>query len=152
MKMSTELKEAMKFRTEVIGSEKMTEDQLRGACKDRARNFAIDCNNVLTVMKEKNPVRMFSQQKTLLTNENRLNKEKLQGQTVEDAGKVLVKYFNDPDVIQNQKELLKMAVDPKAIPSPSQFKQFTNSLLVRIQIKNSKRQEIVTKMTRGESK
>ena len=71
---------AISFKPQVVNADKMTEAQLLGKCQKVARSFVTDCRNVLKVMEEKNPYRIFSRQRVETTESRRLNREKEQGQ------------------------------------------------------------------------
>lgn len=140
----------MKFASEVVNSENMTEAQLNAQCRDRARLFRFDTTSVITQMSGEKPHAQFTREKKDMTENRRLNREQEQGQQVPDAQVVLQKYFNDEDVKASEKALLEMATDQNKVPSRDDMREFTNNLLVRLTAKNGKRREIFTKMTREE--
>ena len=145
----------MKFQTLIRDSVKaeLTEVQLQHECHKEAETYRLEITNILKQMEDEKPHGLFKRQKAHETERNRRNREILGGQRILNPAEILPKYFRDPQVQKFEKELIQMAsnTDPTSnVPASAQFKSFTNNLLVRLDVKNGKRQELFLKMLREE--
>ena len=142
----------MKFQTLIRDSIRtdLTEVQLKHECHIQATSFRSEITNILKQMEAEKPHGLFKRQKAHETERNRRNRELLGGHTILNPAQILPKYFKDPAVQKVENDLIKAASNTEYVPSPKEFHEFTNSLLVRLDVKNGKRKEIFTNLPREE--
>ena len=130
--------------------EKMDDVQLQAKCHELARKFRDEIRNLRSEMKEETPFGTFSRQQRGDTQQRREHQEHLEGRTVLNPADILPKFFNDPHVQAVEEDLIRVASNVEITPTPSQLKEFTNMILMRLCAKNGKREELWLKMKRSE--
>ena len=138
-----------KFKTSIQDWEKMEPMALKLKCHEAAEAMRSEAQGLLRAMEDKNPHQQFKRRQKVMTETRRQNKEDQEGITMLNPSEVIPKYLENEEVRNLEKNLIECA-EKKRIPTDDEFKKYTNLLLVRLNIKNGKRQEIFIKCTRGE--
>ena len=142
-------KNEAKFKAEIQGWETFDPLVLKAKCHKRAEAMRREAHDLLSEMKSTKPHGQFDRKQKIQTETRARDKEQQEGFKLLDPAEVIPKYLMNEDVKSVEKHLIDCATK-KILPSDSDFKEFTNTLLVRLIIKNGKRKQIFVGMTRRE--
>ena len=94
-----------------------------------------EAHDLLAEMAAKKPHTQFDRRQRVQTETRRRDKDKLEGLKILDPSEVIPKYLENEEVQATEKRLIEAATNGE-IPTDAEFKAWTNSLLLRLNIKN----------------
>ena len=130
--------------------EGLTPVQLQYRCWELGETFWSSVTNVMNLIRDSKSASSFRNEQACHHTANVEIKESLLGNKVLDPAEVVPSYLQDSSVRDQTSELIAAAADRNLIPTVKQMKQFTNTVLVQLMIKNCSRREVFLGLTQGE--
>ena len=125
----------LKFKTVIKDWETMDQVMLEHKCHSKAEKMRREAHDILNELKQKKPHTQAERRQKVQTETRREDVEQQEGFQVLDPSKVIPKYLADQKVQATEKELVQCGRE-SIVPDIHQMKEFTNLLLVRLNVKN----------------